>query len=224
MSDADADRPDADMIHRVEQRLLCERALRSLADLSEGDRHALLGERRTAPADRREAVRIAVRRHRARARLLKLVGGLTAQVGLARAGWRWLRTTPIATTSVAVAVLVPGAALLAPHIGSDPHRPRELAPLHASALRDDATTLSSLPEPAARRTPSRTANQAAAEPAGGGFAQQPRAVRFGGPPEVDPENHRSGHFTSKPRTWRGQPACSADVSAGSVCTDVPGLR
>ena len=68
-----------DVIHRVEQRLLCESVLRSVAQMSPADRHALLG--RPEAADRREAVRFAVRRHRVRARLARSLGGLPATAG-----------------------------------------------------------------------------------------------------------------------------------------------
>lgn len=101
-----------DITDQVELRLLCESALRSLAELSASDRRAILGEADAAPpADRREAVKLAVRKHRARARLLKLVGGLGAAVGWLRTAGHARMTASIATTTAAVGVLIPSVAL-----------------------------------------------------------------------------------------------------------------
>ena len=61
----------------VEGRLALEHVLSAATELSDADRLALFGEREEA-ADRREAVKLAVRRHRARARLAAMVEGMIA--------------------------------------------------------------------------------------------------------------------------------------------------
>jgi DNA-directed RNA polymerase specialized sigma24 family protein len=93
----------------VEGRLALEATLSGLTRLSASDRAALL-EPPEATASRQESVRLAVRRHRARARLTRLVGGLPAGwlgLGGARRRVRLLRPrTHIAITAAPVAVLV----------------------------------------------------------------------------------------------------------------------
>jgi DNA-directed RNA polymerase specialized sigma24 family protein len=97
-----------DTARLVEGRLVLDAVLSGLTRLSATDRTALF-EAPAPDASRQEAVRLAVRRHRARARLTRLVGGLPA-------AWLWVaaqlrrlrvRTRPqVALTALPVAFLV----------------------------------------------------------------------------------------------------------------------
>jgi hypothetical protein len=73
----------ADVAHIVEQRDRLERALRCIPLLRASDQEALLGDSSRA-VDRREAVKLNVRRLRARQRLLEMVGGIIAVLAAAR--------------------------------------------------------------------------------------------------------------------------------------------
>jgi DNA-directed RNA polymerase specialized sigma24 family protein len=104
-----------DVAHEVEARLQLCNVGRVFSRLSASDQAALL---EVTPPDqtRQEAVRAAVRRHRARARLVALVEGLGGVVALP--SWRRLRLwRALVVPTVAAAVLVPFALLLpgAPH-------------------------------------------------------------------------------------------------------------
>ncbi|MEA3077452.1 MAG: hypothetical protein QOF60_2360 [Actinomycetota bacterium] len=99
-----------DVASEVEARIQLRNVGRVFSRLSPSDRAALL---EATPPDqtRQEAVRAAVRRHRARARLVALVEGLGGVFGIP--SWhrlRWWRA--LVVPSVAVAVLVPFALLL----------------------------------------------------------------------------------------------------------------
>ena len=78
---SDADVPEqstsVDTAQLVEGRVALEAVLSAVSRLSDADRVALFGEREDAE-DRRGAVRLAVRRHRARARLAAMVEGMIA--------------------------------------------------------------------------------------------------------------------------------------------------
>ena len=75
--DQPARSPDVEV--EVEGRLALETTCRAMGQLSASDRRAIIGGiHGEAAADRRETVRLAVRRHRARARLMLLVEGVAA--------------------------------------------------------------------------------------------------------------------------------------------------
>ncbi|HVF03754.1 MAG TPA: sigma-70 family RNA polymerase sigma factor [Frankiaceae bacterium] len=105
--EVDADRPcSSDVARQVADRLELQRALRGLAALRPADRAAIMDAVRddhAEPRTRKEAVRLAVRRHRARSRLVLAMEQLAAWV----VGWRWLRQPSAVATA---AVLVPAAA------------------------------------------------------------------------------------------------------------------
>lgn len=61
-------------------RVRADRVLTALHDLDPNDRAAII-DLRSPDADRREQVRLAVRRHRARARLTAIVDGVAALLG-----------------------------------------------------------------------------------------------------------------------------------------------
>ena len=101
-----------DTARLVEGRVALEAVLSAVSRLSDADRVALFGEREVAE-DRREAVKLAVRRHRARARLAAMVEGMIAAFGtLNRSVLRRLETPGVreavaAGTVALVAVAIP---------------------------------------------------------------------------------------------------------------------
>lgn len=71
----------AETARLVEGRVALEKVLSAVSQLSDRDRVALFGDKEET-ADRREAVKLAVRRHRARARLAAMVEGMIAAFGV----------------------------------------------------------------------------------------------------------------------------------------------
>lgn len=112
---ADAEPPESvpDVAELVVHRDRVGRVLHAVATLSPADRAALTGPDET-PADRREAVKLAVRRHRARRRLLALVDGVAGLlVGLLR---RLRAAAPTAAVAMALPVaFVVTTVVAAPH-------------------------------------------------------------------------------------------------------------
>jgi sigma-70-like protein len=90
-----------DTARTVEQRMTVERLMARIADLSPDEQRLLLDH---SPADsRREVVRLAVRRHRLRARLVSLLDGLAAFVPVVRRAFRSLSTpAKVGVTAVPV--------------------------------------------------------------------------------------------------------------------------
>jgi DNA-directed RNA polymerase specialized sigma24 family protein len=130
---------DFDMASTVERRLALEVLAGGIAKLSEDERRLLFelegGE------SRREAVRLAVRRHRLRGRLAELVEGMLAGVPLLR---RWSRLTRSlsrpAKVSLATAPVVAVALVLGPL--SPAGRPAETPDL---SPRDQVPLVSAVP-------------------------------------------------------------------------------
>lgn len=103
LGDHDVATPDTATV--VEQRMQLRRALDVLAEMSPDDRFAVLTE--ITPTDRRDAVRLNVRRHRARARLRAALAAVTGLLGLRRLPKVALATTPVAFATALVTVLLP---------------------------------------------------------------------------------------------------------------------
>lgn len=103
-------------------RLDLGRVLTAIGDLSPQERIDLVA---TAPTqvDRKEAVRVNVRRHRARQKLLLLVGGLGSALGLVVRRLRLVAPAPVAVLSAVVAVLGFVAGGITPGGGHEPLRP-----------------------------------------------------------------------------------------------------
>jgi DNA-directed RNA polymerase specialized sigma24 family protein len=100
--------PD-DTARLVEGRMAVETALAGVASLSAADRAALFAV--TGPeASRQDAVRLAVRRHRARARLRRAIGFAGAWLGWVAVWARRLRQTPVARAALVAPVLLAVAA------------------------------------------------------------------------------------------------------------------
>jgi DNA-directed RNA polymerase specialized sigma24 family protein len=161
--EVDAEHPAAhDVAREVADRMELQRAFRGLARLRPADRQAIIDavtEDAAPGRTRKEAVRLAVRRHRARNRLALVLETLAANV----LGWRWLRRTGLAGGAVAVVPLVtlPLLLVLPPRPAPSP-RPHEVtAPAPAAVVR--------LRE--GRAAPARAAGRAAA----------PRVDARGGP-------------------------------------------
>ncbi len=112
----DYDQPCADVADLVAHRDRVRRVLGAIPLLSPADRAALASPQET-PADRKEAVRLAVRRHRARRRLLALVDGVAAFAAFVGA---LLKRTRMSTASASVAVAALPVALLLVAPGSAP--------------------------------------------------------------------------------------------------------
>lgn len=114
----DHDAPVADVADLVAHRDRLGRVLGAVRQLSPADR-AALATPTEVPADRREAVKLAVRRHRARRRLLALVDGVAAFAALLGA---WLRRSrsSAATATVAIAAAPMALLLVAPFAPPSP--------------------------------------------------------------------------------------------------------
>lgn len=96
-----------DVAGEVADRMELQRAFRGIAALRPADREAIMEAVTAEPGparNRKEAVRLAVRRHRARSRLALVMEQLAAWV----LGWKWLKRSRTATMAVAA---VPIAAL-----------------------------------------------------------------------------------------------------------------
>lgn len=120
---ATADVPDlpttVDLHEHVEHRAELARVLRGIAQLSRHDREAIVAaihDDHPQPVDRREAVKLNVRRHRARQRLTTLLGGLAAVLG-----WVGRRVSP--AVQAAPAVLAAIVVAVAAGVGSSPGWP-----------------------------------------------------------------------------------------------------
>ncbi|HEX8002836.1 MAG TPA: sigma-70 family RNA polymerase sigma factor [Mycobacteriales bacterium] len=119
------DRPSRDDVAgEVADRLELQRALRAIARLRPADRDAIIDAVASEPAvprDRQEAVRLAVRRHRARTRLAVVLEQLAGWVAATLAGWRALLRD---RRGHVLAALVPAAAvlplILSPHTTPPP--------------------------------------------------------------------------------------------------------
>lgn len=102
-----ADRSDGTDLHgEVEQRLTLGHTLRALQTLDAVDQAAIVaGVNETVEPTRKAAVRMAVRRHRARARLLRLVEGIAAFWALMKVGKRSVQIAPVAVAACGVLAL-----------------------------------------------------------------------------------------------------------------------
>jgi hypothetical protein len=98
----------------VENRLRLAATSKAWRALSAADREAIMGEGDVHPLTRKEAVRLNVRRHRARARLLALVEGVAAIVLVP------FRRVRRVTAAVVLAAAVPITAIVLPFVGDPP--------------------------------------------------------------------------------------------------------
>jgi RNA polymerase sigma factor (sigma-70 family) len=108
----------------VLQRIELQSVLTAMHQLSPRDREAIVGDSGARPADRREAVKLNVRRHRARQRLAALIASVAGILGsLGRRGSGALAPAGSAVLAgfVVVAGVATGSAVLLPttHDGTD---------------------------------------------------------------------------------------------------------
>lgn len=168
------DAAEGDVADLVAHRDRLTRVLGAVERLSDADRVALTSVE--APADRREAVKLAVRRHRARRRLLALVDGVAAFVALAGVWARRTRAPRTATVAaLPVAFVLPVALVLVQPVPAPPAEraiavaapPRVAVPLSAPAAAR-AVRVAAPQRPAsrgaARAEPARTVAKGVAAP------------------------------------------------------------
>jgi len=183
--------------------------------LSEHDRAAIVSD--AVAEDRREAVKLAVRRHRARVRLLALVDAAVAiLVGVGRRLAQPARRT-IALAGATAVPIVALVVLALPHLDTR-RRPDQLpalapsgsAPAHndirAAARRVDG------PAPSANSAPARIRTAA-------GPSDRPPPVIDS--PIHDPSGHRDGHVTVRPREDDDHFICSDALTGSKLCIDPP---
>lgn len=146
------DAAEGDVADLVAHRDRLNRVLGAVARLSAADREALTAAE-DAPSDRREAVKLAVRRHRARRRLLALVDGVAGLAGVL--GWIgvWARRArpgrSVAVAALPVAFVLPVALVLVnPAPEAAPERAIAMAPAPRVAV--PVTVSRPLPATAAR--------------------------------------------------------------------------
>ena len=159
LGDHDVATPDTAIV--VEQRMQVRRVLDALGRLSSADRAAVLTD--LTPEDRREAVRLNVRRHRARARLRAALTALGGIVGLRRLPRLTVATTPVALATVVTACLP----FVTPATGGGSGAAPAAAPRVATAAQVHVVRPAPAPaaaRPAAPKPAARPAVQAAAEP------------------------------------------------------------
>lgn len=160
--------PAARVDHVVERRMALQSVLQHLSAMPEADREAIVTGATDAPVEESRRGTLAVRRHRARAHLRRVVGSALGLGGVA-AFLRRLRVTGAATTPVtAVAFALPA---LVYGVLSDPARPVPVPSgrAHAVSLADAPDA----PDPvrrsrAAAGKPAATAPRAAARAEAGG--------------------------------------------------------
>ena len=144
---SDVDVPTHDTAHVAEYRMQLRRVLEVLAGMSPDDRYAVMTD--VTPAGRTEAVRLNVRRHRARARLRAALAGVAALLGLRRLP-RTATTaaTPVALATALLTVWLPSATpVIPPDRGAAPAPVERLDGVDRAARRRPAE----LPAPRAVR-------------------------------------------------------------------------
>lgn len=141
----------------VEHRIRLERVLDVLGRMSADDRHAVLSD--STPANRKDAVRLNVRRHRARARLRAALAGLAGLLGLRRVRGPAAALVPVAFVSVLAII---GQPFVRGDHGSVPQPPE--------SVRLDAARPPAVRTPVAPRAARRPARRPVRAGTGGGGA------------------------------------------------------
>jgi DNA-directed RNA polymerase specialized sigma24 family protein len=181
------DQPVADVADLVAHRDRLGRVLGAIRHLSPADQAALTASD-DLPADRREAVRLAVRRHRARRRLLALVDGVAAFAAFL-AGWAKRSRVPVTAVAVAPVAFVLGVTV-SPSVPMDT-APRTAAVQGAPSVRTTRVAQRAVATAAGTARPATVTRKVAARPAqqqqqaerkttvslptGGGVYEEPKA-------------------------------------------------
>ena len=198
--------------HEVEQRLRLEAALRGLENLSPPDRDAILAAvMGFTPSSRQESVRLAVRRHRARARLVALMkaglGALLGLLGLRRSGLKVGRAALVGAAGIPAIVTV---ALFLPDSPEEPAPP--LGQSVKAATRDSARSgsrPSSPPPPQAGSVPSTTASTSSSTvPLVRQGPAQPAAPLPSASAEIPGPDGRPGRVSARPKQPGDQLLCA----------------
>ena len=204
-------------------RLQLDAVGRALPDLSPAHRQALTSVP-VAAAERSEQVRHAVRRHRARAQLVRLVERLPVVAAVLGILGALLRRRSARRLALVAALSVPVA--LVPLLSHGPARPPASPPPSAPEPRVLHPTLTSAPAPAATSAPrgaDRAQSDGATEATAAGHRQAPAA-----PSPLDakltlaPLNTPAAEVTSRPRGKEDEDLCVAPpVVGGRVCVTPP---
>ncbi|MDQ1712873.1 MAG: hypothetical protein QOE45_2323 [Frankiaceae bacterium] len=192
---------DDDVPRQVAERIELQRAFRGIAALRPADREAIIEavtSEQAVPRTRKEAVRLAVRRHRARSRLLVVLEQLAGWLGGWLAGTRVLRrgrrvalAGAMLPAAVAIPIIVTWHAPPAPS-GARPARPAVAVPLTREAT---SVTFLTRPAPSAQRADATAARAArprhAARPAPAVAAKpRPKPLRVDSPAGIGAEAGR----------------------------------
>ncbi|HEX7169115.1 MAG TPA: hypothetical protein VF230_19210 [Acidimicrobiales bacterium] len=195
-----------EVVDEVEHRLRWDATRRAWPRLAAADREAILTD--SEPATRKEAVRVAVRRHRARARLLAMVEA--AMAALVFAWQKGKRATPLALAAAAV----PFVLNVAPFRADAPAVARDNATrtVDASGWFDHRA---SVVEPAAPDTarPTGSPSEPAAAPAVPVAPPSGRAVVVAAPKPLPPGEVR----IEEREPFEPEPAACVSQSGMAVC-------
>lgn len=204
------DVPDDHTVERIVAGRLTLAAVREqLGHLSDADRQALS----VAPGgrDRREAVRLAVRRHRARARLLALVEGVASVIGIAIGFLKRQRGTVLRVAAAAVPIAFVVAVEVAAPSGPPPPPTSVRAPVRTAVTVAPTAHRPAAASDSAAPSSVRRARTAASVP------RPPVTLVQVGVPA--PQGHGSVFVREKKPD--DHLACVDTVVAGWQCVDLP---
>lgn len=216
LDDIGPEQASASDVHgEVVDRIELERALRGIAALRPADRDAILdavAEEPVQPRTRKEAIRLAVRRHRARTRLLLLLEQIAGLLG----GFAWLRRGR-GRRAVALVAVAPVVAMLPlvvtsrmPSHAAESARPPAVAPVAQPVVgvsvrveHTIASTRTGATGHATRRT--------VTAPAGPGPSK----------PELHVTPHTANgygaHINERPKTKADHFVCVKDLPVNNIC-------
>lgn len=213
-----------DVDHLVEQRSQLDATVRGLDRLSCSDRQAILsGLKPSTTSSRQEAVRLAVRRHRARARLMALLegaGAVLAWLGFRRRAVGLTRKTVVAATALPAVCLV---ALLVPYHAPETGGPSTAPPAPPGGAPEPVLAGTGTPSPSGAPPAQPAAGTLRApppgpvtSPSGGGSSQLPAAhVDVPGP------DGRPGRIGARPKQAGDRVLCLDPVVTAYSCRDLP---
>ena len=214
--------------HEVEQRLRLEAAIRGLEDLSPLDRDAILSAvTGFTPSSRQESMRLAVRRHRARARLVALMktglAALLGLLGLRRPGLKLGRAALVGAAGVPAVVTV---ALLLHGPPEEPPAPPGQAVLEAATRASvpsdtSAAHRSAVPSATPSAAPSSTSSSTVPPPhqSPAQDPARPQAPLPSASAEIPGPDGRPGRITARPKRPSDEFLCADPLVASYHCTD-----
>ena len=218
----DAPAAGADVAATVEGRMAAAAVVSALGQMSASDRHAIRGaiDAPAAPApsiSRREYVKVAVRRHRARQRLMALCEGLLAALTFA---WRRI-VQPAAQLAAAAVPVWLGIMLWSGGLTGEPARPIP----DAGAVAMPAGVLPTVMSPAVAGPTGPTtavpADDGSQERSGLGSARPPATPAPVAVIRVPAANNAG--VRTRPRGHDDHELCADTLVAGNRCVDSPAL-